>query len=430
VTDTTLAISLGSTVGREEMFAENLNICLLSLEWPPHGCGIGTYMFNLARGLVDRGHRVTVLTHDREVEQLDGVSIVPVSTLHRSQGLWRRVQKWRMEPFHTWAGNAHKAFTTLREQTDFDVLETAEYGAWGRHLIGDKSVPVVVRCHCPTRILWSAVHEDEIMPLGTRIQDLRERSQARSANGLVSPSAALARRLSGCWKIPLDGFRVIPNPIDDTQFRPANTRGGEDGEILYVGRLDGMKGVFDLARALGPLLTRHPHVSVRLVGMDREAPRELRKYGKSSSEVIRSLLPRDVRDRLYFQGHMSVSQIVRFWQKAMCAVVPTRSFENFPYTVLEAMSCGCPVVATTCGGPEEIITDGVDGLLVPAGDTHRLGAAIEALALDSALRERLGKRARQTVEAEFALSAVVPRIVSFYQEVIRNHRSRRRRELT
>jgi glycosyltransferase involved in cell wall biosynthesis len=106
----------------------------------------------------------------------------------------------------------------------------------------------------------------------------------------------------------------------------------------------------------------------------------------------------------------------------LCAVMPTRGFESFSYTALEPMACGCPVIATHCGGPTEIITDGVDGLLVQPGDVEGITAAIQKFIEQPQLRQKLAAEARRTVEKRYAIPAVVPQIVKFYENVITNFR--------
>jgi len=158
--------------------------------------------------------------------------------------------------------------------------------------------------------------------------------------------------------------------------------------------------------------------------MNRPKPHWLAPDGETAVDAIRSIVPKRFHDRLLFTPHLPVTEIVTLHRKALCAVVPTRGFENFPYTVLEAMACGNPVIATRCGGPAEIITHDVDGLLVPPGRPPLLAQAIQRLISDTELRRRLSSQARQTVEKRFASSVVLPRIVEDYAETIRRFKDR------
>ena len=398
-----------------------MNICLLTMEWPPYGCGIGTYMYNLARGLIALGHSVTVITHDKEHVCAEGVRVIQVPLPHTKRTLWHKIQKWRMEPYHTWSLRAYKKFKELCEKEEFDIIETADFGAWGRHFVGQSGVPVVVRCHNPTHVVWSANQMSNgswKMPLWLNFQDRYERQQTFLADGIVVPSYALANHLSLSWVIRRSRFTVLPNPIDAELFRQSENNKDEKKEILYVGRLEYNKGVFDLAESARSLLKKYRDIHVRFIGMDVKSPKHLSKYGNKASEVILSLIPRECHNQVIFTSHVPVAEIVSFQQEAICAVMPTRGFESFSYTVLEPMSCGCPVVATHCGGPTEIIDDGINGLLVSPGRPEELGRAIEKLLLSGDLRKFVAQNARDKVLNKYSIDVVVPQIVQYYERII------------
>jgi glycosyltransferase involved in cell wall biosynthesis len=399
---------------------DHMRVCLLTLEWPPYGGGIGTYMFNLARGLAQMGQQVTVVTHDRNPMAVADVDIVSVPLPHEWGRVWRRLTPWRLEPFHTWSARAYRMYRRISDEKKFDIVETAEYGAWGRHLTHDRPVPLVVKCHTPTHVLWTINNGNEHhrkRPVWVRALDRHERQQAANADTIVSPSSALANYLSMDWGIPRTRFEVVPNPIDCEAFCPAMEE-PIGNEILYVGRLDYNKGCFDLATAAVPLLEKYQHIRLRFVGMDMKSPAVYRDHGDLASDVIRRTVPQKFHSRLLFTEQVPVSEVVTFHRQAICAVVPTRGFESFSYTVLEPMASGCPVVATECGGPAEILTNDSDGLLVARGDTAGLATAIERLITDEPLRRRLAASARMTVERQYSIAAVVPQVIALYEKTI------------
>ncbi len=87
--------------------------------------------------------------------------------------------------------------------------------------------------------------------------------------------------------------------------------------------------------------------------------------------------------------------------------------------LLEAMACGCAVVATRAGGIPEIITDGVNGLLVPPGDAQALAKALARVAGDTQLREQLGRKARLRAET-FRIEGTVAALEQVYEDILQS----------
>lgn len=400
-----------------------MNVCLLSLEWPPYGGGIGTYMFNLAHGLSALGHNVTVITHDKAPEQMNGVKIAEVS-LPREPGMVQKMQRWIWEPHHTWSVRAWRYFKGIEKQNSFDIIETAEYGSWARHFIGHVNTPMVVRCHTPAHGVQEISSNGDgkcKMPLWLTLENKRERQQTRQADAISTPSYVLSNHISLSWSIPRSRITVLPNPVDTKLFIANNGEQRRKKEILYVGRLQYNKGVFDLIDAVKPLLKEHSDLTVRIIGKDIKTPKCINSKHRMASEEILSRIPAENRRQVIITGWVPVNELISYQQKAMCAVVPSRGFESFSYTLTQHMACGTAVVASHCGGPTEIISDGVDGLLVPAGDKEALSNAMKRLIENPRLSELLGRQARKKVEENYSISAVVPQITKWYEQIIEKY---------
>src|SRR5207302_4809427 len=171
-----------------------------------------------------------------------------------------------------------------------------------------------------------------------------------------------------------DLFR--PGPVEDPGRTPT---------VLYVGRLEPLKGVDTLVEALG---LAAPSVDFRCVLIGRESAA---RDGATTKERLRATLARSAcLDRATFIDHIGRGSLVAHYQQASLCVVPSL-YENCPYTLLEAMACGKPVVATRVGGIPEVVEEGITGHLVPARDPAKLAAAIERLLRDPGERRRLGR---------------------------------------
>jgi glycosyltransferase involved in cell wall biosynthesis len=105
-----------------------------------------------------------------------------------------------------------------------------------------------------------------------------------------------------------------------------------------------------------------------------------------------------VAERVRFLGAQPRARIIELF-RAADATILSSSWENFPHTVVEALAVGTPVLAMDAGGVREVVRDGVNGLLVPPGDTRALGEAVRRYFGDAELRERLRSAAAESVHA-------------------------------
>ena len=113
-------------------------------------------------------------------------------------------------------------------------------------------------------------------------------------------------------------------------------------------------------------------------------------------------------------GH--VDDIIGLWARCHIAVLPSRR-EGLPKALLEAASCGRPLVATDVPGCRDVAIDGETGLLVPVDDAKALARAIETLALDPGLRARLGAAGRRRVEKIFSSTSIGTEIAAIYRDM-------------
>ena len=400
----------------QEPRGDRVRVALVCERYPPDPVcgGIGTYAHVLATGLAAAGHQVTVLARTDRPPYTSTVSGVEVRRLRARSiplpgPLHRRLE--RAQALFEWALAVRGEVRSLARQARIDVVEAPEYLA--QSVLVARRLPVVVKLHTPTylcdRLNGSpAGNTSADNALGYRA----ERAAARRATLVTSPSAALLADVAADWGLDPAAAVVVPNPLDlDGYDRGPSARATD--EILYVGRLEPRKGVEVLAAAMAEVRLDHPAAVLRLVGGDVPlAGRGL------MSEVIRDRVagagPGDGAPPVVHTDEVQRSALPAIYARAPIAAVPS-IYENFPYTCLEAMAAGCAVVGSSTGGIPEIITDGVDGLLVPPGDPAALAVALDRLLGDAGLRARLGEAARATVRRRFSVEAVTAATVDAYR---------------
>jgi GalNAc-alpha-(1->4)-GalNAc-alpha-(1->3)-diNAcBac-PP-undecaprenol alpha-1,4-N-acetyl-D-galactosaminyltransferase len=191
-----------------------------------------------------------------------------------------------------------------------------------------------------------------------------------------------------------DAVCVIPNPISE-QFCGCGTAESEDDArtVVAMGRMEPQKGFDLLLVAFARCVQKHPTWQLRIFGEGSQRPR---LAGLAAGLGIA--------DRVRLEN--TVREPEKVFRKSSLFVLSSR-FEGFPMVLLEAMATGLPVVSFDCPtGPREMIRDGVDGVLVPPGDTEALASAMARLMGNESERRVLGSRATEVVE-RFGLARVM-----------------------
>lgn len=214
----------------------------------------------------------------------------------------------------------------------------------------------------------------------------------RFADRVTANSVALARQVERTAGLPPGSVVTIPNPIDldglralasDPDAVPPESASWPRPWTVSVGRLHRQKGFDVLIRAFA---TSCAAGTLVLVGDGTERD-SLRRTAEGAG----------VSERVVFTGFLRNPHAVL--ARADVFVLPSR-YEGFPNALVEAMALARPCIATRCPtGPEEIVDDGLTGLLVPVDDEGALGRSVVRLLHDAALRERLGEAARARVAA-------------------------------
>lgn len=273
-----------------------------------------------------------------------------------------------------------------------NTLKALMYGAVATRLA---RVPMVWHAH-------DRISEDYLPPTAVRLVRTVAR---RSAAGVIANSEATLSTLG-----PIVAPRlVVAEPVCPASFRERpRERNGRPFTFAMVGRLTPWKGQDVFLRAFAAAFPSGPERGV-LVG----AP----LFGETEYErSLRSLVGRlGLQDRVELRGFREdvAAELASADVLVHASVIP----EPFGRVIVEGMAAGLPVVAAGGGGPSEILTDGVDGLLYPPGDVGALAALLSRLARDPELAGRLGQAATERALA-FSPESVARTTRRFYDQVL------------
>ena len=135
---------------------------------------------------------------------------------------------------------------------------------------------------------------------------------------------------------------------------------------------------------------------------------------KALNKKVRAL---NLEDRFILLGQVSREKLLELFQNASLFVFPSYH-EGLPTAILEAMSCGIPIIATDVRGNKDLISNGENGILIPPRNPRKIAESISILLKDEKLRENLGKNARNTVIEKYTWDIIANKILKCYETLI------------
>jgi glycosyltransferase involved in cell wall biosynthesis len=365
-----------------------MRILIVTGIFPPDIGGPATYVPQIATALAARGHRITVMT-------LSDYKYPPyTSREERGRGEYPfRVVRLSRQAFKPWRW-LMTVLTLIRLGRRADVLFVnglALEAILANFLLRKPLVQKVVGDLAWERAAnWGWVKDQfedfQRKRYDTRVEVLKTLRAwwTRQADKVIVPSCYLARSVAQ-WGIAEEKIAVIYNavePIDSIQPPHIPLATCLKLKVVTVGRLVPWKQVDQIIQAIAQC----EGVGLVIVGDGPE-------HGRLE-ELVRTW---ELADRVYFAGRRSKAETLGL--VAACDLfVLNSTYEGFPHVVLEAMSLGLPVVATSVGGTPEIVQSGENGQLIMPSDDRALHGIFSRLRAASSERRRLAENAIQTAE--------------------------------
>jgi glycosyltransferase involved in cell wall biosynthesis len=400
-----------------------MRIALLSFEYPPETGfgGIGTYAWYQARALARLGHEVHVLSGATAPTPLrtsahDGVTVFRFRDDGRVMKALGRLDKHRL----WWTKNRlengwcmHLAFKELRRRFDYDVVEMPECGGEGLLVNWLQRAKVVMKFHSPAQLIMPTY---DVRRADVRACSLVEKIGIRGAGAYTSCSRFLADEVRTKMGVRRE-IEVIANGIDLDLFDraaqiDARAKFGlpkDKPVILFTGRMEKRKGIHLCPEIVETILKKHD-VAFAFAGADL--------FGFMEKELLPRIRGQTLKGSLHYLGKLSLEEVGSCLRQSDLYFIPSL-WENCPYSCLEAMAAGRAIVASDAGGLPEMIRDGENGLIAKSEDAPAFVRQIERLLEDPALRERLGRAARKTVEERYADTAIAQRSLDYWRRALR-----------
>ena len=304
----------------------------------------------------------------------------------------------------------------LEREHGIDLVEMEESFGWCGAVAASCSTPVVARLHGPWFLNGAMIADTRTRAFRRRVR--REGEGIARVAGVSAPSRDVLERTRAEYGHALADAEVIPNPLPRVAATEHwDPRKCEPGTVLFVGRFDRHKAGDVAIEAFARIRAVEPGARLLFAGPD---PGVTDASGRRwrVREFLDHRLPRAAdRAAVEYLGPQPPAAIRQLRARAAVTLVCSR-WENFPYTLGEAMSFGCPVVATATGGLVELISDGQNGLLARPDDSADLARAALELLRDPERAARLGARAAETSAARLSPEAIAEQTLAFYRRVL------------
>lgn len=411
-----------------------MKIAFLNDDFPPQsfgGAGISTY--ELARGMREAGHDVSVITTCRKESEAgecdyDGLKVFKIASDYPSRWRWyvslynrpvvQQIEKLlkKIRPDIVHVNNVHfylsyrsikvakryarAVVMTFRDVMSFNFakLQTKKYlehfdykTTWLDHLKQTRKRWNPFRNFCIKKYLK---YPDKLFAVSATLKEALQQNDIGNVE-VIHTGADVAE-----WRTTQEEATLYKN-----KYGLENKK-----VVLFGGRLSDAKGGRQVLEAMVMVADEFPEavlvIAASIDGQTEEMKKEATKKG--------------IGNKLIFTGWAEREDMKYLYACADIVLVPSTCFDSFPRVVLEAMAVGRPVIGTRYGGAPEIIEDGVTGYVVNPFDVDSISANIIDLLHDTEKAKRFGEAGHERVRADFNLKTKVEEYVAWYQRLI-NH---------
>lgn len=398
-----------------------MKIALVSQEYPPETArgGIGTQTYVKAKGLATFDHEVFVISRSvdgERHEKMDGnICVIRIPGLEDKLPEMTESVQWI-----TYSVVVAEELDALQKRTGLDIIDFPEWAAEGYVFLLNRTawnnVPVVIQLHGPLVMFTHTMGWPEIDSEFYRTGTAMEAICVRLADAVYSSSACSAGWIRSHYHAQIKNIPVIHLGIDTKVFIPQLREKEARPVIVFVGKIVPNKGVEELVDACAELIKVFPNLQLRLIGTGDAS--YLNKLRHKATQPDGSTF-------LELKGFVHKTDLPGELAKATVFAAPSW-YEGGPgFVYLEAMACGLPVVACSGSGIDEIISNEVNGLLVPPKNSQALKEALFKIFSNKTLAKTMGENARKFVLQESDSRDCLKKLESFYEEVIKSHVQKR-----
>ncbi|MEK6767318.1 MAG: glycosyltransferase family 4 protein [Planctomycetota bacterium] len=401
-----------------------MNICCLSIVTYWHGIkgGLEVHGKLLCERLVEMGHNVTIISTNHpektEFEERKGIKLYYLqdTTFGSKRGGWKTAST--------------KKFIELGKINHFDIVFSMS-ASISRGLIAavrKRKSPLIVISEGP-EITFLISEVNQVLYHGSGFRNLTKIFLAflyyyffwefafRKCDAVITVSREMANTIKKWHFVGKEKIFTVNNCAETNRFYPDQTQRertrkelaitDKEKVLLFFSSITKQKGAHLLIKALQGILKTNDQVKLMIVG-DGD-------YLSGAKQLVKLL---GLETHVIFTGFASREKAPHYINASDIFILPTLRMEGMPFSVLEAMACQKPVIASRIGGIISIIDDGVEGLLIPPGNIPELIKKILFLLNNKNFADKLATNAREKIIQKFSVDNMAEETVKIFESAI------------
>lgn len=388
-----------------------MKVGLITTEFLPVRGGVGSYCVNLSESISNKVELHVFTTSRKDVkytneilENLDNINVHIISSAH---DVFLSSLKFQLI--------LEKKLPKLIDSLKLDIIHSAAAHADFLSRIKRFDIPNVLTCHSivqghingilDSKVNFKNLHSSEKMALALYpLLKLYEYEYIKKTDNIIAVSHMTKNNIIENYKFKGNIFE-IPNGVNVNLFKPEKKE-GDRLKLLFSGRMTAIKGIQNVIKSIPNVLKERKDVLFVFAGVGNK-----NLFIKMLNKLN---IPEDKYEFTYISNYYTLPRLYN-----SCDILLNPSlYDNFPMSVLEAMACGLPVVASDIGDIPLLVKDNVTGYLINKGDYKELSCKINLLLDDDTLRKKMSKNARTLIINNYSAEIMGKKTVEVYDRVL------------
>lgn len=402
-----------------------MKILFICEEYPPgRNGGIGTMVKTLSKELVKLGHQVYIvglyahgygqknfeIDHNIKVwrfRRFTDIGLISNNFSLKDKLLLKFLKATYLYQLDAQASykKLFKFISLLIQKEKIDIIEAQDWNAFLQ-----ERVPIYMpRFNIPVVVKFNGSYTYFRNELGLESPESIRNAEAKhimQADALSSVSKYTALETSKLFGLKQE-IQILYNSIDLPEKIEEHH---VQNKLIFTGTLIYKKGIFSLLKAWN-IVCKHRKDFI------------LEIYGKGNIELLKKEIDANAQKNVDFKGHVSQDELFSTLKSSYAAIFPSYS-ECFALAPLEAMAVGCPVIYTSKSSGKELISDGINGILINPENPEQIAAKILQLFGDRLYRDKLSLASRKTIEERFSIKQSAIDHIAFYSKIIKRYKSK------